>query len=256
MLDWRQYRQDFLWFSYFGITEQDARSDAAEAMRVCIRRAFRDLSRTLDYTYSESSLKGMDKAAAADYRNAKARFKEDPETKGGIVDFLAREIERLLEREVASDEQFDTWHDSICGHIIHTASHFKSDRGVPLFRESGFTYGQAQKWVNMTLKNMLIMGVWDDLEAVAPYMHIPLDSYIFSAAMQAEDRPVYDGSAVKGLGIERPEAPWSNLDNRNRAYSDYQNRVREKTRGQRLSPIEWEGPAWIAQAKAENGKNK
>ena len=48
-----------------------------------------------------------------------------------------------------------------------------------------FTYGQAQKLVNMMLKYLYIYYQcegWDDLEKLRSFFHVPIDSYVLKAA--------------------------------------------------------------------------
>ena len=74
-------------------------------------------------------------------------------------------------------------------------------------------------------------------------LHIPIDSYIIDA--------VKSNAIEYGLGIKTgpSAASWSKWDDYG-AYRDYQNAagktIREKYG---LSPIEWEGKAWMATAK-------
>ena len=106
-----------------------------------------------------------------------------------------------------------------------------------------FHWGQAQKWVNMTLKYLRLMGVrFDSIEAE---MHIPIDSYIIEAAAESSDDDLVEGIAVKGLGIKLDwDKTWSRCDDKGK-YSTFQGAVREKTDNKQL---EWEEKAWMAMA--------
>lgn len=245
--DQQDFQQDFLWFTYFGITKTEAAKDETReaAMRRCIERAYLDLSRTLNYTKSTTWLDGKEGKAwelREKYICLKRQFKQN------VIQNLSAQIKELL---VSAGADFDEWHEKACDGICELAG--TSDCGVDLFengRES-FTYGQAQKWVNMTLKNMLIMGLWE-MEEVKKNMHIPLDSYIFKAAAVNNGESIHDGDEVKGLGVLNSLGKWSKITNY-KEYRAYQKRIRDAVEKTDYKfPIDWEGPAWIAQAKEEN----
>ena len=102
----------------------------------------------------------------------------------------------------------------------------------------------------MTLKYMLVTGEWDDkLEHYKSFLHVPLDSYIIAAAKQNEKEKIYDGMAIYGLGVEDRIGTWSKITDYEK-YLEYQKAIRKKVK----SPIDWEGQAWIAQAKREKGE--
>ena len=99
-------------------------------------------------------------------------------------------------------ENFDTWHKEVCNLIVEKYK----DHGIKL------TYGQAQKWVNMTIKYLYILNE-HTFDNVFDFLHIPVDNYIFKAAKEK-------------LGIDNPKKPWSKLDETE--YFEYQKAIREK----------------------------
>ena len=52
------------------------------------------------------------------------------------------EINLLLTKIIKEQSDFDKWHKECCDKLIKT------------FDKQLFTYGQAQKWINMSLKNL------------------------------------------------------------------------------------------------------
>ncbi len=245
MFDRKQYQQDFLWYSYFGIVNSDIQNGSADPEGVCIRRAYLDLNRTLDYSKSESVLKKETKDVQKAYSESKRIFRNEIEKK------LKELITGLLSETEASEAAFDAWHRRACEEVLTIANNSKYNH-EPLFAKR-MTYGQAQKWINMTLKYMLVMGLRQkEMEKIVLYMHIPLDSYIFSAASVKEGGVIYDGDAAKGLGIKKPDIVWSQLSPEQ--YIAYQSAARAKVSLLNMSSIEWEGAAWIAQAKKENNR--
>ena len=221
-----EYQQDFLWFTYFGITWTKAKANKDKALASCCNRAYRDLSRTLDYTHPVSELdsrtwKKEKKEEREAYICAKKKYKTD------VVDYLITQCKNIPKGE----ELFNKWHKKACVKIIALAG----DEGK-LFKTKP-TYGQAQKWVNMTIKNMLVMGLWD-MDELKSYLHIPLDSFIFERAKQE-------------LGVQCPFDSWSGIDNYEE-YLDYQNEIKKAVKEKNKTAIDWEGPAWIDQSEIEN----
>ena len=91
-----------------------------------------------------------------------------------------------------------------------------------------FSYGQAQKWINMTIKYLYILEV-QSFDGVFEYLHIPIDNYIYD-------------SVENLLGIPTPKQAWSRLDDYD-WYLYYQEAIREKLSG--ISPLRWEFREWL-----------
>lgn len=241
-----QYQQDFLWATYFGVTREEVADNKEERISRCIDRAYLDLNRTIKYRLSSSTLDEMKKAGkkseAEAFEAYKDKFRED------VRGYLTTEIKCLIEKENVEKKWFDDeWHKPVCQRIAELAN---TRRGL-IKEGNNFTFGQAQKWVNMTLKNLLVMGI-DDMNATAPVMHVPLDSYIIEAAHVELGKKIHESFDVEGLGIPKLAETWSGLDDPIE-YIEYQNMIR-RSLGKNKYPIYWEGPAWIAQAKVEAEK--
>lgn len=243
--NWEKYSEDFLWFSYFGVIKDDVKGDIEKAIKACADRAYLDLSRTIGYTISASTIEKnkSSKKQYEEYSKVKTTFKDK------IVQLLCCKIQKML--NVESEGKFDEFHEKLCNLIVDEGkADYKASvngEGTPLFKEDKkITYGQAQKWVNMTLKNLLIMNKIDN-EEIIKYMHIPLDSYIFKAAGTGKDEKIFKDMNVHGLGVPNHLGEWSRIIDYNK-YKEYQNKVRENTQ---YNQILWEGDAWIAQAKKE-----
>lgn len=122
---------------------------------------------------------------------------------------------------IRSHEEFDAHHRQWCLRLMDFYTH----HGVAL------THGQAQKWINMTAKYLLVLNdarVGD----LVRFLHVPIDNVI---AKQAEAE----------LQVERPKSRWSKLDTD--GYEYYQRGLREALSLQNatVSPIEWEIQAWL-----------
>lgn len=140
---------------------------------------------------------------------------------------LEADTRAVLEKGFANQKQFDSWHQRICEMI---QQHY-ADHGVEL------TVGQAQKWVNMTMKYLFIADV-PGIADVFYFCHAPIDSYIIDAAEQQ-------------LKLERPATPWSKICDYN-TYADYQKELRLRLGN--TAPLEWEFKAWLSTASGSENK--
>lgn len=149
-------------------------------------------------------------------------------------------------------DNFDEWHEEVCKSIVNlegcnveglepkneTNSEVKLstllrhvDKNIP----GVFTYGQAQKLVNMMLKYLYIYYQcegWNDLEILSSSFHVPVDSIVLKAVFSGKDQ--YNGKA------------WSKFDDYDDEYVSCQNEieefVKEKTNYQ--NAFMWELTEW------------
>lgn len=103
---------------------------------------------------------------------------------------------------------FDEWHEEVCNSIVNIGNcniegleakdktenvakistilrHI--DKEIP----GVFTYGQAQKLVNMMLKYLYIYYQcegWNDLEKIVSSFHVPIDSFVLKAVFSGNDQ--------------------------------------------------------------------
>lgn len=80
--------------------------------------------------------------------------------------FILSELNKVTQIEFNSQTEFDNFHKTSCEKLINIWSEL--------------TFGQAQKWLNMTLKYWLLFGNRriEGIEKNAIYFHIPIDSYV------------------------------------------------------------------------------
>ena len=101
--------------------------------------------------------------------------------------------------------------------------------------ETLFFYGQVQKWVNITLKNMLVMELWDkDFEKIRNCLHVPIDNVIL--------KPI-----KCDLGISFSVKSWSRWNSCE--YKKLQVDIRDKLKNK--SPIDWEYEKWSEETVAQ-----
>ena len=134
---------DFLLYSYFGFSSGDL--DQTKKVK-CSYRAYLDLARTVKYTYSSTEL---EKATVGTDAYAFISVQKDR------IKFICSKLIESIEGYPNHSGGFNTWHESKCAQIIDRMNAPYGD-GKKGFLKARFTYGQAQKWVNMTLKYCLI----------------------------------------------------------------------------------------------------
>ena len=179
---------DFLLRLYFG---------AGEPLKVVIKRAYLDLSRTVH------------------------RLGKNPdrlEIMAECENLLLNEILNI--RELSFDQaSFDDWHESLCKQLIS------------VFSKHGFKHfhiGQAQKWINMTLKYIYLYPVLaTSYQNIYNYCHIPIDNIIL--------RVLSERNLPSFLG---PYEAWSRLDDYQK-YLKYQLLVRGAFQGSAPLAIEF-----------------
>lgn len=248
VMNLQKYEMEFLWYSYFGMpmVSNDANDEQKEeALICCIHRAYRDANRWMPFTLSESKIKGSNDSErvkafiALKKKFSPAAAKGEPDS----VKLILKHIRTLLSdsNEGYSKLAFDNWHKGACTCLKNFAEDLM-ENNVSLFRDSFFPYGFTQKWINMTLKYMLIMGLWnDELSEKVRYFHVPIDAYIINEAKE---------SFKDELSGYWQDTKWYESDD----YDEYlclQNLIRRRVLP--LTPIEWEADAWIKQGNALKG---
>ena len=186
---------------------------------------------------------------------SKRAFKE-----GKITRFLMQTIGELLNHNYADDthaarvspdkEFFDKWHTTTLDKMLDMAAKYKissNDKGVTnidLFSKEGFALGHAQKWLNMTLKYMLLMGLWkNSLDPFVPHFHVPLDTVVL--------REAHDQPGIKNLinnqyklKVASNYYAWSKIPGSQDGFQAYAGLQKAIANSVDSSPIEWEMIAW------------
>jgi hypothetical protein len=123
----------------------------------CINKAYRDFNRTLH---------GLGK-----HKNNEILFEEGKS-------YLKSRIRALKKiSDVIDQSKFDRWHHTTCKGLIRTYKKYKY---------SFFTIGQAQKWINMTLKYIFTMSTkrLSGFEEIYPFCHAPVDNIILEELIE------------------------------------------------------------------------
>lgn len=243
-MNWEAYQKDFLWFTYFGITPDKAKNKDL-ALNACIKRAYRDLSRTIDYKYSVSDLNNTKKVS----KDQKNKFKNYKDTwKRNAEDSIKKWINELLGEDDITPQDFDNRHESICKYL--------KKKDPELFKiTSGFSYGQAQKWINMTLKYMLIMGIWNnEMSTKIQFLHIPIDNIVLKVLYNISK----DESKIKKISEseflivgKKGNFKWSAIPD-NEEYDIFRQYIEKVINDNPITDcnsfIEWESKKWLDQS--------
>lgn len=137
---------DFLVRCYFG--------EGVDLIKMAVERAYLDLNRTLH--------------GFATHKNADLLRNDSHKLMISLV--------KMLQGKKMTQPVFNKWHFKSCKEL---RQHFWTGG----FER--FTYGQAQKWINMTLKYVFAMGEkrLPGFESCYPFAHIPIDN-VFVDALQ------------------------------------------------------------------------
>lgn len=241
----KEISQDFLWYSYFGITASDAEESREKAAYRCANRAYRDACRKLSFAVSTSKLDGMRKEAAAKKKSGdiegSKKIADEVKTHTELKQRFRKDTnEYIVSALLNLKGEYDDVHRTICMTVINRAKAYQGLFDDPL------TFGIAQKWVNMTVKNMLVMGLWnDELSRYSGKLHIPIDSYLITAVrrelgIHANSEEYFNKSPWSGIAVDQADQ-----------YYAYQRAIREKLRkiDSKRTPLEWEHEMWIREAK-------
>lgn len=149
-----------------------------------IDRAYRDLNRTL---------RGISKLPLEQNHKSVRQI-----IKNSIIDILKVRFD--------NQEKFDNWHKLLCDKLIQS---YKSELSFD------FTFGQAQKWINMTLKYLSALGNEriDGIFLNYDYFHIPVDNII-------------QNKLKTRLNINKINGAWSKISDYD-VYLDYQKNLRK-----------------------------
>lgn len=137
---------------------------------------------------------------------------------------IKENITELLSNDRVSQQEFNEWHYKL------------ADSLRTLYIENGveFYYGQAQKWINMTLKYLYVLGEVNDQKYYGVF-HATLDNYIFNLSYE-------------NYGILPPKVSWSRIADYD-VYLKYQEMLKGAI-GNRII-FEWKFDSWMEAAKKE-----
>jgi len=138
-----------------------------------------------------------------------------------MTDCLREKLAALTCRPTWNQDEFDTWHRDTASRLVQTAENPDFD----------FTVGQAQKWINVSIKNAVALGdrLMPSLSCVYDVAHVALDRIVLGELRRKDWMP-----------WELLQDPWSQLTD----YEEYmtcQRLIRENLPG---IPLEEEFHIW------------
>ncbi len=225
---------NFLLFGYFGITLENSKDDIISA---AINRAYRDAA---------SHVLSLKDDSKKDTENGKKLFAD-------ACDCIEKFIEAVLPNEAQNEIDYDNKHSTLCTDLKILYDNCANSRYE-------FSYGVAQKWVNMTMKYLgVILTIFSEynnthdfvntyknsFQAIEPSLHIPIDGYILEYV--SKEKYIKEFSKVEPIDIDKKEnnnnLAWSKYEEVN--YKTLQNNIKEKFINETTFPLDWENEAWI-----------
>ena len=228
-------------YFYFGFTLDD---DTDFILKKIIEKAY------IDATNQGAFNTLIPKKNQNDKKNAEI-------VKANIMEILCKTFKGYDSK--CKKKNYDNWHKKMCDVIVNEYKKFKLN--------DKFTYGNAQKWLNMSIKYLyLISGIQFDegenkclkqiinkIEKDKEFAHIPLDSYIIDALWEIRSiyLPVIKGSSRDKVYKTRPSdhvEKWSCIEKYDK-YFETQKTLRKFTDDIHTVPMNWESYSWIQIAK-------
>ena len=248
--------KEFFVFSYFNILPADLfkkkkgkfdefNSYEEYVAYKCAYRAYLDVCRTIKYSVTTTEIE-QDKKKYDGYMDLKKAF----------IDYEINLILTQINNIQNTKEDFDKWHNSLCNKMLIDNNNFKQKLNTNadielLFKankngkdENSFKYGMVQKWLNMTIKNILLLNdmyndniTGYDLNKYKHLFHVPVDKNILKAAK--------DLGITKKNGKSYSIEGWSNWNDKTyQNFTDALNKkIKEKFPYQ--CPLDWEHTVWM-----------
>lgn len=233
---------NFLLYSYFKITLESDEEAIIEA--------------AIDKAYYDATNQGAFNSGIAknDVKSRNQANKAYQSVKDDILILFAENV-------FLKDKNWQkNWHESLCRAICEKYNNMNPKIKCKN-RENAFTIGNAQKWVNMTLKNLYVIALvfqineknnnfTSSIISNAPEFQVPIDSYI----LQKLKNEGVNGVTGSGETYYYKGKAWSALDEYSE-YTELQSAIKEIAEQENMTPIAWEGPAWIEVAEKRKSKS-
>ena len=220
----RKQATDFFLYAYFGIIEND---DYRTIIYKCVRRAYLDMNRTLKI---KSDVPGPT------FQEVYAKkITEIIESKDSITD-IQSECYKLFFDYTEEKDQPQKGLKKFLG--------TKEIKDKSKRRGNCFYFGQAQKWINMSLKYLWLLGIINDDEAKD--LDVPIDSIIMLAASEefGVEYPTDTKPQKRKAYSQSSTMPWSKINSSE--YKTIQNKIKGEIKDK--NPTEWESDKWIEYA--------
>lgn len=230
---------EFLMYSYF---ELDFGSEKEEVIQNSIYKAYTDA--TNRGAYNTLLLSEDKEKSKAEKVNGIALIKE-----------FINEID---------GNNYEALHKYYCTELTNAYSDIRDAN-----KNQCFTYGNAQKWLNMTTKYLYLLSyLYQQFNPESDYykkygekfislkekLNIPIDSFILQKVwddIADVDVPLREGKKRVNKYSSEKVIPWSKWDDK--TYDVFYGELSESDKINEPL-IDWEGPAWIEISKKRKGK--
>ncbi len=227
----------------FGFTQEDTRDNIVK----CI----------IAKAYNDATMQGAFNTLISDDGTMKDKAKA---AHTEVLRFMEEILLEFENRNFSCADSFDFWHTETCAAIKEKYVEINDDV------IDRFSYGNAQKLLNMTMKYLYMLGkVWcgknSDIEpllekvlSLEDLMHVPIDSFIIDAIWKETEIELPYRNNVnpdrKKKDYRIPSdyvigwSTWSKID-----YQRIQKELQDYIRSIDESPLVWEEKRWIESAK-------
>ena len=206
---------NFLMYAYLRIEpniliDLNNKENLRNAIHKCLKKAYQDIKRNVPYRNSIKYIDEMNCEKRKEYCFLKQSY---------LAEIEQRILERLIDIDNINPRKI----------IMDILEVQNNEKYAMLFSANKrFTLGLAQKWVNMTLKYLWIIGVLDDNSAKV--LDAPIDSNIIKKISEME--------------INIKVRNWSDWDNFEE-YIKVQDELQKILLEDNLTRIQWENAQWI-----------
>ncbi len=184
-----------------------------------VNRAYRDMNRTISF------INACDKTSKENKENRKK---------------LIEKVKKIIAAGIRNSniKNFDDWHCEICRNI--QLVYINDVQG-----EKGLTYGQAQKWINMTLKYLTIINQLENIDVDYKNFitnhgrdfHVPVDTII----LDSFEEEYKNSKAIPNSGTNKKRKCWSKWNEDE--YKSFQDYLKNNISGYE-SLLDWEFEKW------------
>lgn len=229
----------------------------------------------------------IEKAVRRAYRDASSHVlsieegkndsKKNPFIKETAISKVVDEVQNI-------SGDYECWHKHVCKDIL--MGEIYQDKNVDYKEEDRrFSYGIAQKFVNMTIKYLVVLYTVmkamdtdkvnrdyikfyeENLKKYEQNFHVPIDGYILEGVWNPDENHEFnsddkakilecvitEGKKYSGKFSSDKVKAWSKWDDKNN-YEPFQTELMDKIKKVDENPLDWESETWIKIAKSRKEK--
>lgn len=247
---------NFMLYTLLEVTLNDVDTDGkpvtpAAYIEKAVRRAYRDAA---------SHVLSIEKGEGV---------RKNPYLRNKAVSVLVEKLKSIKSNnKVAS---YDEWHKEVCKELTEQ---YAEGKVAYKYENRKFSYGIAQKWVNMAVKYLTILytvmsGAKNDNISVnegfikfyeenfigfEEKFQIPVDGYILEGVWRLEDKKILDpvvaaGKKYNGNYDSTKVISWSKWSEYEDQYMKFQKELRKVMDKEKETPLDWENRTWIEVSK-------